>query len=188
MDSIVRNGIDQYQLEVLEKNIPARKLYEKNGFRIVRRLRCYEKEFLDTSINEKLYEKSYDSSLLRSIDEIDYVSFMPTWQNSLRAFYNKKENYYVIIFLDKDVIIGYGIIHKERGDILQVGVRESHRDTGIEEILIKEMAHGGSKNKVRLLNIEDKSYMQNKLEENQYSNFTNQYEMVYRNNHKSVFS
>jgi len=188
MDSIERHSIDQFQLEVLEKNIAARKLYEKNGFCITRRLRCYEKELLNTSINKISYEISHDSSFLRFIDETDYVSFTPTWQNSLKAFYNKKEDYYVICFLDNDIIAGYGIIHKERGDILQVGVKESYRDKGIEETLIKKLANCVCKAKVTLLNIEDKSYMQNKLEENEYRNFTNQYEMVYINNSKSVFS
>lgn len=188
MKCIKFNGVDQFQLEVLENNIAARKLYEKNGFCITRRLRCYEKELMDTSINKKPYEISHDSNILRSIDETDYVSFKPTWQNSLDAFYKKIDYYYAISFLDNDVIAGYGIIHKERGEILQVGVRESYREKGIEEILIREMANGESKTRVKLLNIEDKSYMQSKLEENQYSNFTNQYEMIYINNCKSIFS
>ena len=183
MNSIGHNGINQFQLEVLEKNIAARKLYEKNGFSITRRLRCYEIELQDTSINNIPFEVSRDSRFLESVDETDYVSFKPTWQNSLKAFYNNKDKYYVISFLDNDVIVGYGIIHKERGDILQVGVKENYRDKGIEEILIKEMANGVSKTKVTLVNIEDKTYMQNKLEANQYSNFTNQYEMVYINKH-----
>lgn len=186
MNNIERNGIDLFQLEVLEKNIVARKLYEKNGFIITRRLRCYEKEFMDTNIKKSTYKVSHDRSFLKSIDEIEYVSFKPTWQNSLKAFYNNEEKYYVIYFLDNDVIIGYGIIHKERGDILQVGVRENYRDKGIEETLIKEMANSVGKAKVTLLNIENKSYLQNKLEENQYNNFTNQFEMVYFNNSKSV--
>lgn len=188
MNSIKRNGIDQFQLEILEKNIAARKLYEKNGFSITRRLRCYEKELLDNSIGKIPYEVSHDSELLRSVDEIDYVSFKPTWQNSLRAFYKNRDKYHVISLLDNDVIVGYGIIHKERRDVLQVGVKEIYRNKGLEETLIKEMANVVSKNKVTLLNIEDKSYIQNKLEENRYNNFTNQYEMVYINNSKSVFS
>lgn len=186
MNSIERNGIDQFQLEVLEKNIAARKLYEKNGFSITRRLRCYEKELLGISVKKIPYDVSHDSSLLRSIDETEYVSFTPTWQNSIKAFYNNKDKYYVISFLDTDVIVGYGIIHKEKGAILQIGIKEAYREQGLEETLIDEMANGVSKHKVTLLNIEDKSYMQNKLEENGYSNFTNQYEMMYRNNRKNV--
>lgn len=188
MNSIERNGIDLFQLEVLENNIAARKLYEKNSFSITRRLRCYKKEFMDTNINKSTYKVSHDRSFLKSIDEIEYVSFKPTWQNSLKAFYNNEDKYYVICFLDNDVIIGYGIIHKERGDVLQVGVRENYRDKGIEETLIKEMANSVGKAKVTLLNIEDKSYLQNKLEEYQYNNFTNQFEMVYFNYSKSVSS
>lgn len=186
--SIEHNSINQFQLEVLEKNIAARKLYEKNGFSITRRLRCYEKELPSDCISKIPYEISHDSELLRSIDEIDYVSFTPTWQNSLMSFYKNKDKYYAVCFLESNVIVGYGVIHKERGDILQVGVKRTYRDKGIEELLIEEMANSISKNKVTLLNIEDKSYIQNKLEENRYINFTNQYEMVYINNSKSVFS
>ena len=143
---------------------------------------------MDTNIKKSTYKVSHDRSLLRSIDEIEYVSFKPTWQNSLKAFYNNEEKYYVICFLDNDVIIGYGIIHKERGDILQVGVRENYRNKGIEDTLIMEMANSVGKAKVTLLNIEDNSYLQNKLEDYQYNNFTNQFEMVYFNNSKSVSS
>ncbi len=188
ISSIERNGINQFQLEVLEKNIAARKLYEKYGFSITRRLRCYEKELPSDCISKIPYEISHDSELLRSIDEIDYVSFTPTWQNSLMSYYKNKDKYYAVSFLESNVIVGYGVIHKERGDILQVGVKRTYRDKGIEELLIEEMANCISKNKVTLLNIEDKSYIQNKLEENRYINFTNQYEMVYINNSKSVFS
>ena len=188
ISSFERNGINQFQLEVLEKNIAARRLYDKNGFSITRRLRCYEKGLQSYSISKIPYEVSLDSELLRSIDENNYVSFKPTWQNSLRAFYNNKDKYYAVSFLESNVIVGYGVIHKERGDILQVGIKGTYRDKGIEELLIEEMAKSISKNKVTLLNIEDKSYMQNKLEENRYINFTNQYEMVYINKGKSEFS
>lgn len=181
MNSIEHNEIDQFQLEVLEKNVAARKLYEKNGFSITRRLRCYEIELHETSISKIPFAVSRDSGFLESVDENDYVSFKPTWQNSFKAFYNNKDKYYFISFLDNDVIVGYGIIHKEKGDILQLGVNRNYRDKEIEEILIKKMANCVSKTKVTLVNIEDKSYMQNILEKNQYSNFTNQYEMVYIN-------
>lgn len=188
ISSIERNGINQFQLEVLENNIAARKLYEKNGFSITRRLRCYEKELPGDCISKIPYEISHDSELLRLIDEIDYVSFTPIWQNSLMSYYKNEDKYYTVSLLESNAIVGYGIIHKERGDILQVGVKRTYRDKGIEELIIEEMANSISKNKVTLLNIEDKSYIQNKLEENRYINFTNQYEMVYINNNKSVFS
>jgi ribosomal protein S18 acetylase RimI-like enzyme len=186
--SIERNGINQFQLEVLENNIAARKLYEKNGFSITRRLRCYEKEPQRYSISKTLYEVSRDSEVLRSINENEYVSYKPTWQNSLKAFYNNMDKYYVISLLDSTIIVGYGVIHKEKGDILQVGVKGTYRDKGIEELLIDEMANSISKSKVRLLNIEDNSYMQKKMEENKYNNFVNQYEMIYINKGRSIFS
>lgn len=179
--SIETNNIDQFQLEVLEHNIAARKLYENNGFSITRKLRCYEKELGNTITNRILYTVSCDNKTLSSIDEIEYASFRPTWQNSFRTYYKNISTYYLMSFHENNIIVGYGIIHKERGDILQIGIREDYRDRGLEEMFIQEIASRVGKNKVRLLNIEDNSYMQNKLDENKYCNTINQYEMVYAN-------
>ncbi len=178
---IEKKKIDYYVLEVLENNDPARKLYEKYGLKFKRKFRCYKKDLIVEGYKQFRYTKTINTSLLEKIDQEKYVSFNPSWQNSLRAYRNNQSKYYFGGYEDGGKLIGYGIIHRERGDILQVGVEESYRGIGLEENIIMGIAKAVNKESVTLLNIEDNSYMQVELEKNGYKNFVNQYEMWYSN-------
>ena len=181
LEVIKKRRIEHYVLEVIENNDPEIKLYEKYGFVIKRRLRCYRKD-LETRQNNTIgYTKTGDASVIEGIEEDTYISFRPSWQNSLRAYRNNQDKYYFEGYEDEGRLIGYGIIHKERGDILQVGVEKGYRGIGIEEMIISDIARAVKKERVTLLNIEDKSNLQKELENNGYDNYVNQYEMWYSN-------
>jgi len=180
IESIKKNEMGHYQLEVLENNIAAQSLYEKYGFRVSRRLRCYE-YFCDGAGEPITWDETRDISVLDAISPEEYVSFAPTWQNSLKSFLNNRNKYYFAGYECDGHLTGYGIIHGERADMLQIGVASAYRGTGLEKKIMERMARAIGKNKVTILNVEDDSYMQIQLDKVGCKNFINQYEMVYTN-------
>jgi len=180
VDSIKKNEMGRYQLEVLENNIAARRLYEKYGFRVSRKLRCYE-YFCDNDAEPIAFDETQDIDSLDAVNLEEYVSFIPTWQNALKSFLNNRDMYYFAGYeLDRH-LVGYGIIHRERADMLQIGMASSYRGLGLEKKIIERMARSIGRNKVTILNVEDGSYMQTMFDKLGCKNFVNQYEMIYTN-------
>jgi len=128
--------INCFSLEVLENNTAAQRVYSNNGFKISRKLCCYEKKSIIGKINDTEVTKEEG---LSSDDEGEYCSFAPSWQNSLTAYMNFKEKYHIEVMRDvKQTVRGYGIIHRETGSILQIGSKQcDEREKIVEEILEK---------------------------------------------------
>ncbi len=167
-------GIDKFRLEVLENNITAQELYTKQGFRVNRKLCCFEFEMEQLSGIQE-----YRSAMNNDIenDFIEYCSFYPTWQNSNESFNNSRDDYTKIDFYRANMKIGYVIINTSNGNALQLGVgRRNRTNKDVEQIMLclkreYEIA------KIRLLNIEDKSEMDVLLRDFGMNNFINQFEM-----------
>ncbi len=167
-------GIDKFRLEVLENNITAQELYTKQGFRVNRKLCCFEFEMEQLSGIQE-----YRSAINNDIenDFIEYCSFYPTWQNSNESFNNSRDDYTKIDFYRANMKIGYVIINTRNGNALQLGVgRRNRTNKDVEQIMLclkreYEIA------KIRLLNIEDKSEMDVLLRKFGMNNFINQFEM-----------
>lgn len=167
-------GIDKFRLEVLENNITAQELYTKQGFRVNRKLCCFEFEMEQLSGIQE-----YRSAINNDIenDFIEYCSFYPTWQNSNESFNNSRDDYTKIDFYRANMKIGYVIINTSNGNALQLGVgRRNRTNKDVEQIMLclkreYEIA------KIRLLNIEDKSEMDVLLRDFGMNNFINQFEM-----------
>lgn len=174
------NGIDRYQLEVLENNRPAQRLYEKHGFRVSRRLRCYSLDTAGRPADIRApFAKSNDPGLLDGLDIDRYVSFAPTWQNSRETFGRMRGKCHFESWHDGGKTVGYGIVQKGGGDILQLGVGKEYRGMGLEAMLVKSLASAVSAARVTMLNLEDASYMQIEAEKMGCRNYVNQFEMVY---------
>ncbi len=172
-----KNGIDYFLLEVLENNKSAQKIYLNGGFEITRKLNCYimTKKF-DVNYNSD-YQFSYDPKFLESINEQEFNSYEPSWQNKIESYNQCKEKYKVISLNIKGELIGYLIVHKTNGNIMQIGISKNKRDKGFEQILLGEMQHTLKLDKYSLLNVEDDSYIDHKVKDIGFENSVNQYEM-----------
>lgn len=172
--------IDIFILEVLENNTSAIELYRKNGFIQHRKLRCFEieKDSLKELSAKGIYSFGYNKSEYHSINLQEYVSFRPTWQNCKYSVLNNIHMYEYVSVCNEDKVIGFGLIHKNKGDIPLLGVLEEWRNKGIELEIILQLETKTKSNTLCFKNVEDDNYIVDILREMGFVNFVNQYEMA----------
>jgi capsular polysaccharide biosynthesis protein len=80
-----------------------------------------------------------------------------------------------------DEVMAYGIIHRESGSILQMGAHPAYRDDGelVAEI-VEHLAHAVGTRQLRIVNIEENSWLDRQFVASGWQNFINQYEMERR--------
>ncbi len=134
-----RIGVEQYLLEVITSNSAAISLYEKLGFRSVRRLALLQSDgpILRPIANEKVE--------IREISEPDWhrlVGFWdtkPSWQNSVEAIGRSTRLKRIHgAFLDGECV-GYVVFSGRFGRIAQIAVAHENRGKGIGSELVRSV-------------------------------------------------
>jgi ribosomal protein S18 acetylase RimI-like enzyme len=171
--------ISRFVLEVLENNTPAIKLYEKYGFEKTRKLECFEitKHELQPVPNRGFGITITNPAALIQ-NETLYSLYPPSWQNEIRSVLNVSENYTCISLSCSGKILGYGFIHKTKGDIPQIGILEEWKYWGIEAHLVAELARQTKSEKIIVLNVEFDNYLGETLRKLGFRNTVNQWEMA----------
>lgn len=174
-----KKQISRFVLEVLENNTPAIKLYEKNGFAKTRKLECFEmvKHELRPVPDRGFGITVTNPATLIQNEEL-YRLYPPTWQNEIQSVLNVSENYTCISLACSSKILGYGFIHKTKGDIPQIGILEEWKHWGLEAHLIAELARHTNSEKIMVLNVEADNYLGETLRKLGFINFINQWEMA----------
>ena len=171
--------VDRFMLEVLENNTPAIKLYEKHGFVKTRKLECFEIEKHELRpVPDRGFGISVTNPANLIRNEEIYRLYPPTWQNEIQSVLNVSENYTCISLLCTGKILGYGFIHKTKGDIPQIGILEEWKNWGLEAHLIAELAKHTKSEKIVVLNVEAENYLGETLRKLGFRNTVNQWEMV----------
>ena len=124
-------GIAQYLLEVITSNERAVSLYRKLGFDEVRTL-------VVLRANEPMKPLSdVEGVSLRRLEEPEWDIFCaywdgePSWQNSIDAVERARNQCQIVgAFLDKRCV-GYGIVFKPSGILMQLAVAQEFRRRGI---------------------------------------------------------
>ncbi len=132
MPKLKTEGIYFHQLEVVTKNLPAIKTYEKIGFTRARTLACFKGKIKTAKINSDIKIK-----FLNVIDTEIFPTFwnsQPSWQNSLSAIKNTQNLHKIVGAFDKENLVGY-IIYTESGRVKQFAVRKDFRRVGIGQTL-----------------------------------------------------
>ncbi len=111
-------------------------------------------------------------------NEEKYRLYSPTWQNEIQSVLNVNENYTCISLSCTSKILGYGFIHKTKGDIPQIGILEEWKQWGLEAHLIAELAKHTESEKIIVLNVEADNYLGETLRKLGFRNSVNQWEMV----------
>lgn len=170
--------VNCFVLEVLENNAPAIKLYEKHGFAKTRKLECFEinKQQLKPVPDRGFGITVINPATLIQNEEL-YRLYPPTWQNEIQSVLNVAENYTCISLSCSSKILGYGFIHKTKGDIPQIGILEEWKHWGLEAHLFAELAKQTESEKLVVLNVEADNYLGETLRKLGFSNTVNQWEM-----------
>ncbi len=194
--SLKVEGVHRFELEVLEHNAPAIALYAKNGFARTRKFECFEASasaFRGSALDAPGAagaaevagpEPDFPFRLFGNIDECaaldhgDYLAFRPSWQNDIISIRNVQENYECLSLVADGLIAGYGLVHRTRGDIPQIGVHSFWRGRGVEKIIIRGLAARTASERLSVLNVEEGMHPGPELRMMGFSNFVNQYEMA----------
>jgi len=171
--------VGRFVLEVLENNAPAIKLYEKHGFAKTRKLECFEieKQQLKAVSDRGFGIKVTNPATLVENEEM-YRLFSPTWQNEIQSVLNVAKNYTCVSLACTNRMLGYGFIHKTKGDIPQIGILEEWKNWGLEAHLFAELAKYTTSEKLIVLNVESGNYLGETLRKLGFSNTVNQWEMA----------
>jgi ribosomal protein S18 acetylase RimI-like enzyme len=119
----------QYILEVIDSNLSAIKLYERVGFREVRRLQSFR---LSDSVRRSFREESTGIEL-KVASEPDWDMFQsfwdwgPSWQNSINSIKRSLDNKVLVCSFSEGSCAGYGIVYPSNGDIPQLAVNKGYR-------------------------------------------------------------
>lgn len=172
-------GIDHFILEVLENNSPAISLYEKNGFKITRRFRCYEcpAELIPPPAIHG-YDRDDQIDSFKTLATSEYLTFKPSWQNHRQSVENVIADHAYVSLTSQGHVIAFGLVHRRTGNIPQLGVATPWRGKGLEAHIISALSEKTASRRLIVLNVEDKDALIEPLERIGFTNFTNQYEMV----------
>ncbi|CAG9296975.1 GNAT family N-acetyltransferase [Celerinatantimonas diazotrophica] len=177
---MIANKVDKFVLEVLEHNVAAQNLYMKYGFRTSRRLRCYEysSEKKKCSHLNNTENATLDIQL-NNLSISEYCTFVPSWQNSMISYINTKNNHYVAKIIEDNKLIGYGIVHRDNGSILQLGMKPGWQTIEVLKRIVDELYINTQSNVLKCLNIEENSIMEKLILDIGFKNTINQLEMEY---------
>ncbi len=175
-------GIEQYLLEVIQTNTTAFKLYEKQGFDVLRAFSCFQ-------LHRNLYNPrvTYEVESVERINDVDWEilksfwDYVPSWQNSAASVNALAEAFSYSIVKIEGVIAGYGIIEKRTGDIAQIAVDKRYRRKGIARSIITDLIEHTEGVKVTVLNVDERDEgMKRFLLDAGFVNAVDQYEMLLR--------
>ncbi len=174
-------GVNRVLLEVLQKNEPAIKAYQKSGFEIVRELRCFVAEA------EKLRKLPGSAGIdVRPTDAATFQSLIPeadwtpSFENRFTAHLAIPEHVLFLGAYDRDECIGAITYCGRLNWLLSLLVRRTHRGRGVGRSLLQYLAATMPKtiSKLPALNVDgDDKDMQAFFESVGFSHFIDQYKM-----------
>ena len=133
-------GIKQYLLEVLTSNERAVALYRKLGFEEIRTL-------VGVRMNEGMKPVAdVEGVSIRQMDEPDWDVFCtyweaePSWQNSADAVERIRSQCEIVGAFIDDKCVGYGIVFKPSGILMQLAVAQEFRRRGIGRSILASLS------------------------------------------------
>ena len=154
---LVKAGVDQYILEVLQYNTKAVSVYQQIGFRVRREFNYFVELTDKIRPNHKILPKNLE---LRETDlqhkdlMMDMWDFPVSWQNSFESIYRSLSDFKIIGAFDGDTLAGYGITDPSSGDITQLAVARSYRKQGIGSAIFKELLSLNKHKAAKVINTE----------------------------------
>ena len=177
LDLLSKDGTKFHQLEVITKNETARKVYERVGFSIARKLLC-----LRSVIDPSPY-KHHPGIIELSAENIfsEQLSFdaVPSWQNSMEAVSRMKDQYRFLGIEKEGRAAGIMIFTPSSGRIKYLYVAKQWRRQGIGTALLNHAFALSENNQLSFINLDesDKTSLAF-LQKHGWEIFLEQYEMI----------
>ena len=176
------NSIGVYQLEVIQTNEGAVALYQKQGFQVKRALNCY-------NLKGKLAEPEESTKLkLYRPQEIEakqweilksFWNYPPSWQNGIDAVCAIPDTFGYTLAESEGTLIGYGIVQKANGDIVQLAVNPQYRRKGVATAILQDLQKQTKRSGMSAINVDERDEAANGfLKQMEFGVFVTQYEMV----------
>ncbi|MFM7677609.1 MAG: N-acetyltransferase family protein [Roseiflexaceae bacterium] len=173
---LTQAGAASFQLEVLEHNVAAQKLYTRHGFIQTRHFQCYRSASIPTAPEVVWATWGADPGVLATVAEATYVSFVPSWQYALASYQRTATTCHVITAHDGATLAAYGII--EGASIMQIGILPAYRTTELLSAVVARLAQASAQTHLRIINVEAASWLDQQLVDMGWEHMIRQYEMV----------
>lgn len=148
-------GYFRHQLEVLENNIKASRVYEKLGFKTLRQTGCF-RGLVNPACAIKLEPVSIQN-LDWDLAET-FHDFKPTWQNSRLALERSSSLHQLLVAKNEQGdLMGYVTFVPGNGRIKQFAVNPDFRRRGIASALFAAVASLNPAREVSLINVDESS-------------------------------
>ncbi len=150
-------GVETYLLEVLTHNIPAVKIYERQGFEIAREFDCFAGAV--DNVLAALAQKSSTEIVTQEttpqeiVPLIPWMDFAPSWQNSIESVKRNPGAFHCITAFEGERPVGFGISETAYGDITMLAVAPDRRRLGIGSRLLAELTRMSLLPNITALNI-----------------------------------
>lgn len=169
--------IDKCILEVIDKNEPAKRSYEKIGFNKVKTLTCWKQQ------KNSFQEKLGINLKVKKVKEPEWDNLslfghgQTTWTNNIYSIQNDFVHQTFLSIYAEEKWVAFGIVNGLSGRIAQIGVLPHYRSKGIGSYLLHELGKL-SKKTLSIINVDqEESGFITFLKANNFINTINQYEM-----------
>ncbi|MCT3924169.1 GNAT family N-acetyltransferase [Elizabethkingia anophelis] len=169
-------GAQKLVLEVITDNTPAIKSYQKFGYTINRKLKCYRGEIIAEAIKQEAEIREVADFGWKKMKT--FWDVQPTWQNSVNVLEEIKEHCKILGAFIGRQLVGYLVFNPEAKKIYQLAVSSEHRRKGIGTQLLVSLKEivGAS---ISVINVDEDSVAANKfLQKSGLKVFIEQYEMT----------
>lgn len=175
-------GFEQYLLEVITGNEPARRLYQNLGFETRRELGVFVQKQVSP------FRNSFTGVEIKELEMLDWQrlesfwSYYPSWQNSIEAMKRSLVNHSIIksalgLFFEEN-LIGYGIVFHRSGNVPQLAIAKDYRGKGFGQMLLSALGEKCGK-PLFISNVDTGAKeVTALLQANNFALLTSQYEML----------
>jgi GNAT superfamily N-acetyltransferase len=150
---LAKEGIRSHLLEVIDNNYPAMHVYEKIGFRNVRKLYAYK------NLSPVHAKQSFAVKRLNEIpsEAFTFSEMASAWQNSLASVERDRAGHQLVGIFDEEAIIAFAAYIPSTGRVKQLSVHPQYRRKDLGTWLMHVIQQNSSVQQLVVTNI-DESY------------------------------
>jgi ribosomal protein S18 acetylase RimI-like enzyme len=152
LPGLQKEGMVHHQLEVIEQNEPAKRVYEKIGFDRVRTFSCFKGSVTaeaDPAISiQEVTEPQFDTYA-------SFWNYAPSWQNDTPAIKRSLDAHKIVELRKGEELVAYAAFMPATGRVKQYGVHPQHRKKGYGKQLFHYLCGASPNNEVNLINVDD---------------------------------